>query len=372
MPSPRRLYLHIGLQKTGTSYLQSAMLNSRDSLAEQGVDLVPPTKSECFDLMVVIRERYAARREPETDRATTDRFTAQLRAAPGSRAVFSQESLAAAKEHQVERLLAACGDREVHVVVTVRDLARQLPSSWQESLKAGGTKSFGAYLRQMRDFEADTQPRRPWLLLDPPTVLARWSRVIPPDRVHVVTVPPSGSPTTLLLERFARVLDVDPVRLVPEDRPSNSSLGQVEAEVLRRVNAALPEAVHQREVYAEVVKRSFSARVLGRRPSRKILVPERHRSWCEEVAERQAVSLEQAGYQVEGTLADLRCADTSFTGVLHKVTEKEVADASVAALAAILANRAAATIERRDRPTPVDRDGLRDRVRDRLRRRTQH
>ena len=61
MPENRRparsLYLHVGLQKTGTSYLQGAMPASRDALAEQGVDLVPPTKRGSYDLMLAVRRR---------------------------------------------------------------------------------------------------------------------------------------------------------------------------------------------------------------------------------------------------------------------------------------------------------------------------
>ena len=138
MPDARRLFIHVGLQKTGTSYLQAALLRSRESLADQGLDLVPPTKRESFELMVVIRDRYAdaARRRvrPQHPRAV---HRASSRRRTGSRAVYSQESLAAARPAQIERLLDACGDREVHVVVTVRDLARALPSAWQEELKAG-------------------------------------------------------------------------------------------------------------------------------------------------------------------------------------------------------------------------------------------
>ena len=295
MPDARRLFLHVGLQKTGTSYLQAALLRSHESLADQGLDLVPPTKRECFELMVVVRDRYEARRDPVSDRNILERFTAQLEAAPGSRAVFSQESLAAAGPPQIERLLAACGDREVHVVLTVRDLARQLPSSWQEDVKAGGTTALGPYLRRLRSLEQSGKARHPWIHLDPPLVLKRWADTLSPDRVHVVTVPPSGSPTTLLLERFARVLEVDPTRFEPEDRPSNSSLGMVQAEVLRRVNAELPEEVHRRYVYSDVVKRSFGTRVLGPQEGRKILVPGQFRPWCEEVAERQIADLERPG-----------------------------------------------------------------------------
>ena len=39
MPGSRRIYLHIGEPKTGTSFLQHAMWNNRDQLAAQGVVL---------------------------------------------------------------------------------------------------------------------------------------------------------------------------------------------------------------------------------------------------------------------------------------------------------------------------------------------
>jgi hypothetical protein len=367
MPDARRLYLHVGLQKTGTSYLQAAMLGSRASLAEQGLDLVPPTKRECFELMVVIRNRYAARRDPASDRNTIERFTAQLDRAPGSRAVLSQESLAAAGPAQVERLLEACGDREVHVVLTVRDLGRQIPSSWQEELKAGSTTAYGAYLRRLQSLEESGKPRHPWIHLDPTIVARRWAGAVSPDRIHVVTVPPAGSPTTLLLERFARVLDVDPARLEPEDRPSNSSLGQVQAEVLRRVNAQLPEEVHRRYVYSDVVKRSFGARVLGPQDGRKILVPDRLRSWCEGVAERHITELAAAGYRVEGSLEDLRCADAAFADEFRKPTSREVAAASVTALSTMLAAQGTVEAERRSGQIRVEQETLLGRVRRRLR-----
>ena len=347
MPDARRLYLHVGLQKTGTSYLQAALLRSHESLADQGLDLVPPTKRQCFELMVVVRDRYESRRDPVSDRNILERFTAQLDAAPGSRAVYSQESLAAASAPQIERLLAACGDREVHVVLTVRDLARQLPSSWQEDLKAGGTTALAAYLRRLRSLETAGLGRHPWIHLDPPMVLSRWADTLSPERVHVVTVPPPGSPTTLLLERFARVLEVDPTRFEPEDRPSNSSLGLVQAEVLRRVNAELPEEVHRRFIYSEVVKRSFGSRVLGPQESRKILVPSQYRSWCDDVAARQIAELDAAGYRVEGSLDELVCTDSAFADDFRRPSEREVAASSVTALATMLVARGEAVAEGR-------------------------
>jgi hypothetical protein len=367
MPQSRQLFVHVGLQKTGTSYLQAAMLNSREALAAHGLDLVPPTKRESFELMLVVRDRYGSRRDPESDEAVLRRFSEQLDRAPGPRAVLSQESLAAARPRQIERLLAACGDREVHVVATVRDLARQLPSSWQEQVKAGGTSPYPRYLEELQELERTGSGRNPWIHLDPPRVLGRWAQALSASRVHVVTVPPSGSSTTLLLSRFARVLGVDPEHLEPEDRPSNSSLGHVQAEVLRRVNAELGDGIRGSHVYGDVVKRSFGRRVLAPQAgARKIRVPADLRPWCDAVTERQVAELAAAGYHVEGSLEDLRCGDTAFADDVAEPSEDEVARSSVSALAAILTARGEAAAQRRSGRIVVDPPGFVARVRRRL------
>ena len=349
MPEPRRLYLHVGLQKTGTSYLQGVMLRNADELAAQGLDLVPATRRQAFELMLLVRGRYNPERDAPSTRDALDRFARQLAKAPGSRALLSQESLAAARPAQISRLLEACGDREVHVVLTVRDLGRQLPSSWQQELKAARTDRYGRYLEKLQARQQAGRASHPWIQLDAPTVLARWSQAVPPDRIHVVTVPPSGSSPTLLLERFCRVLGVDASRLVPEETASNTSIGRVQAEVLRRVNAGLPDELRRRQVYGDVGKRFFASQVLAAQQARKIRVPEQFREWCVSVADAQVRDLAAAGYPVEGTLEDLRCTDSAFSDKEVEPSEREVATAAVAALVRILALRGTAAQRRRAR-----------------------
>ncbi|MFT4082383.1 MAG: sulfotransferase, partial [Nocardioides sp.] len=333
MSEPRRLFLHVGLQKTGTSFLQAALLRSRERLAAHGLDVVPPTKQQCFELMVVLRNRYQDHRDPRSDQNTLDRFVAQLAEASGSRAVYSQESMAAMSPAQVERLLALVPDREVHVVLTVRDLARQLPSSWQQELKAGGVVDLPAYLERLRECEQHRRARNPWIHLEPPAVAARWAKALAPDRIHLVTVPPRGESAALLPERFARVLGIDADLLEPEEHPVNFSLGYPQAEFLRRVNADLPELAHRRHLYRDVVKIGFAAQILAPQHGRRILVPERYRDWCESVTERQVDELTAAGYAIEGTLADLAVTEEVFGPADDAPGEAEVAAAAAAAAA---------------------------------------
>ncbi|GAA1478616.1 hypothetical protein GCM10009623_30620 [Nocardioides aestuarii] len=359
--TPRRVFLHLGLQKTGTSYLQGVLQQNAGVLADQGLDLLPAGRREAFELMLVVRDRFNPERDPASAAGALERFSAALDAAPGDRALVSQESLAASRPPQVRRLLDACGDREVHVVLTVRDLARQLPSSWQQELKSGKTESWGDYLARLRDYQERGLTRHPWIQLDPPTVLARWAEHLAPERIHVVTVPPRGSRTDLLLARFCEVLGVDPATLEPSARASNTSLGMAQAELLRRVNGELSAEHRRRQVYGDVGKRFFASQVLGQQQGDRILVPDDVRGWCVAVAEQQAEAIREAGYDVVGTLEDLRCFESAFDPGDPTPAEPDVAAAAVAALGTVLTQRSEAAVRRR---TAGEREGgLRGRLR---------
>ena len=347
MPTSRRLYVHIGLPKTGTSFLQATLLHNRQVLAEQGLDLVPPTKREAFELMLLVRNRYDPALDSASVKDSLDRFPTLLEQAPGSRALISQESLAAATPPQIRRFLDACGDREVHVIVTVRDLARQLPSSWQQRLKSGGSLTYDEFLRRAQALEQRGVDRRPWRHLNVTEMLALWSEAVGPSRMHVVTLPPPGSAPSTLLERFCSVLDVDPGRMVPEEKGVNTSLGRVQAELLRRVNGELPEELLPRQIYGGVGKRFFAAQVLAAQEARPIRVPAEFRGWCDEVAERQIKALDAAGYAVTGQLADLRCPDQAFADDDDQPSHRDVEETAVTALAQILELRGRAVRRRR-------------------------
>lgn len=367
MPTRRRLYVHIGMQKTGTSYLQGAMLRNRAVLADQGLDLVPPTKRETFELMLLVRDRYRPALDPASVPESLEKFSAALRRSPGTRALVSQESLAVAGPHQIRRLLDACGDREVHVIVTVRDLARQLPSSWQQLIKSGGTATYMRFVRQARAREQEGSDVGPWTHLNVLAVLARWSEAVGPERIHVVTVPPAGSPPTALLERYCSVLGVDPDRMAPEETRGNVSLGRVQAELLRRVNSELPAEMRPRQVYGAVGKRFFATQILAAQTPSSIRVPAEFRAWCDEVADRQIKTIDSAGYLVTGPLADLRCPDAAFCDEDDPATHREVASAAVSALVRILSLRGEAVRRRAEeaassRPREGGRPSARARV----------
>lgn len=332
------LFVHIGLQKTGTSYLQSIFWQNLDALREQGLDMVPPSKRETFWLMLRVRNRYNPEIDPDNVGEALQRLPRQLAEATSPRALISEESLAPANPDQIRQLLEACGDREVHVVLTVRDLARQVPSAWQQNLQSGSDETFEAYLGRLRKTEGRSKLQL-WRNKDVVAVLERWRQQVPAERIHVVTVPPSGSDPELLLRRFCEVIDVDAQRLDREVARSNSGLRHVHAEVMRRVNANLDDDHRRRDVYGDIGKRFLAVQVLGDGGGERMRLPRELQPWCAEVSQRYVDHIAGGGYQVVGDLEDLLPTDAGFVDVVSEPTEREVAEAASAALAAVLADQ---------------------------------
>ena len=118
--------------------------------------------------------------------------------------VISHEILAGAKPDKIAKALNDLAGNEVHIVYSARDLGRQLPAAWQESIKQGRKWPFRRFLDR---YESGTSFffRQAF---DLPAVLGAWGAKLPPERLHVVTVPHDRGPNgDELWLRFCRVPD---------------------------------------------------------------------------------------------------------------------------------------------------------------------
>ena len=233
----RRVFLHVGLPKTGTTYLQTMMWHNRAALRERGF-LYPGTQR-----MDHYRAWQAVRHGAKDRRATAawERIRHQVRGWDGD-ALVSHEFFSMATPRQAARVVEQLQPAEVHVVLTARAYALQLPAVWQEALKMGSTRSFGDFLDGMLEGEprgAHQGAPWSWRSQDLRQVLRRWARAVPADRTTVVTVPPPGGPRTLLWERWCEAVEIDDSGLDLSAPFRNESLGAAQAELMLRVNPRL-------------------------------------------------------------------------------------------------------------------------------------
>ena len=337
------VFLHIGLPKTGTTYLQTILWNNRAQLRRQGI-LLPGfgPRQHLWASGVVREEPHLENRHADAPRAWAA-LTREANAWQGT-AVISHEFFAGASPEQASRAVAALGDAEVHVVLTARDMLSLVTARWQEYVKNGSSTPIDEYPES-----EDTSPHDAWDWgsMDVADVLRRWGAAVPPEQIHVLTLPKPTEPRETLWLRFADVLGIDPARCDASGSEVNESLGVVEVELLRRVNADL-------EGFRRPVDRGVWIR--GYLAQGKLVPRKGEKFWpspgrVEELRARgnRAVdAIVAGGYDVIGDVEDLRTpSDVPPRRHPDSVTDAELVEAASATIAAMLTDVRRLTNERR-------------------------
>jgi hypothetical protein len=337
VPPPRRVLVHVGAPKTGTSYVQDVLFLNRESLAGQGILYPAERFDEHFLAALDLMELHWGGLETQAVGAW-DRLAEQVRGWPGT-SIVSHEILATASRQQVRRALDSFGDAEVHVVLSARDLVRQIPAEWQENVKHRRNVSYRSFLEKITDpSRAGELASWFWGVQEVPDILDRWGRSLPPERVHLVTVPKPGAPRDLLWQRFSGVLGLDQAVLERATNRANPSLGVPETALVRRINAEVNNGVLANEDYREYVRELLAHRTLSRRSgSPRLGLPPDVRSWAVDLSESWIEELAKQGYDVVGSLDELRpdVLDQPFADPDEPV-EADVADAAVQSIVTLL------------------------------------
>ncbi len=329
-----RVVLHVGAMKSGTTYLQSLLFANKALLAERGV-LVPGQSAGDQTRGVMDVLGHVAGR---AHRGAWDALLDQVRGHEGT-SVISMEFLGPAVPEKVDRVLDEFD--EVTVVVTARDLNRNLAAMWQETVQNGRSWTFDDYVRGARDGrphpgrdpgDLTEAGRSFWRQHNLVRICRNWSRHDTP--LVLVTVPQPGAPHDVLRDRFLTVLGTPADGLVPPPR-ANESVGAASGEVLRRVNAlldeqgmAFPAGQHQRKrLWSDLRSEPAASRVAEPRVGLPL------EPWVEEYAATMVSKLQSRDLTLVGDWDEL--TPRSVPGVdPGSVDTAEVNEAALAWLAA--------------------------------------
>lgn len=335
----KRVLLHVGTPKTGTSYLQDVLFRNRRTLAAADI-LYPADRFDAHFLAALDLMRLPWGGLETEAVGAWDQLAERVRKHRGT-SIISHEILATASRAQAGRALESLGHgsgTEVHVLLSVRDLVRQIPAEWQENVKHRSQIRFGAFLDQIQDPKRETRIATWfWGVQELPDILNRWGHDLPPERIHLITVPPRGGPQQLLWKRFSVAFGLDGLELDLEAERANPSLGAPETALVRRINRSANHELNPAH-YRPLVRELLAHQTLSRRTgSPRLALPPDVHPWVSEVTASWIAEIEKRGYDVVGDLHDLVGAPPvkRFADPDHP-SEKQVASAGVDAIKALL------------------------------------
>lgn len=329
--------MHVGLHKTGTTYLQRALLANQAALRAAGVDF--PGGDDGIEQHRSVSDLLGMRPRGYDDPRIDGAWDALVRAV-GERnlptAILSREHLALGSARSARRLAASFPDREISVVVTVRDLGRVLVSFWQQHIRDDHTWTWSEYVSAVQDPSlVDVNPARAfWGSQDLPRICATWEAAVPRDRLHIVTVPAPGAAPGTLLARFASVAGFDPGLVSQAPALGNENIGPASTEVIRQLNLRLGRRLNEL-AYVHLVRDTLVP-VLAQRPGGTTppVLPPEEVGWVTRRAAAMVATISRRGYPITGTLDDLEVTAAEGPRPDDAAVE-EVTDTALRALAAL-------------------------------------
>ncbi len=329
------MLLHIGVHKTGTTAVQTALANCRDILGTWDVRY-PGRLMAHREIASSVMGRPLGWR---TDGAKPPKpglweQTVSDAHAYGGATVISSEFFAESPDDVVERIVRDVGADRLQVVVTLRNLGKLLPSAWQQNLKSGFETPYLAWVRRML-FQDDEATRNTifWRRHRHDLLVERWVAAVGADRVTVVVVDDRDRPG--IFHRFEDLLGLPRDTLYNRrGEVSNRSMTLAEAAFLRRLNVAVGGAAGWRAYPNRVQAFMVKGLVEGRTPKAdepRLATPQWALDRAAEIAGDMVDRIEDSGARIVGDPQVLR---ERLTGPDEAVDDSVdlPADAAIAAM----------------------------------------
>lgn len=309
---PGARVLHVGPHKTGTTGLQRAMAAQRYDMAEHGVHYAGATSQPLDEVMALLARENPT---PPSGAPDNDKLWRQLvrevSQQGDKRVMISSEFFADAREAAMRAAVQEMGGDQVQILVTLRPLAKILPSQWQQNVQNGARRTYDKWLSIMLD-PNDTRrvSEAFWWRHQHDALIARWADLVGPDRVTVLVV--DDSDHDKLLRDSERLFGL-PDQLLHAPAQSNRSLTLPETELIRAFNKKFARTDLPKSVYSYAMRFGAARYMQDRTPGPdepKVSTPRWAAEKAAEIGAAAATAIEASGVRVIGDLSLLSTVPT--------------------------------------------------------------
>ena len=312
--------VHIGLMKTGTTFLQHIFKLNRPSFADQGL-LYPGSllnqQHACYGLA---GEHIPWVKDPSKRwRQLGADMLQEIKQHQGD-VLISSEALASMPDEGVKDFCGQLGGID-HAVITIRNYHSVLLSAWQQQLKGGGIKTIEEFFAGLtKDRESGNGLWKTYSLRKAANTWAKHANV---ELIVVDSRYPEEKGTSAI-QAFSDILRTSIQNEAHHDPKSrNVSLTFEDAEMLRRVNSIIDGST---EVKQRVI-RDFLEILLfpaaGRGDGSKILFPPQYIAHADEWISEEMSNLPK-NLRVWGEVARVRNLNSQIVGENAAITDHQL------------------------------------------------
>ena len=264
LPEGSRI-LHIGPPKTGTTALQAAFHLNRDAIEAQGVHYASNGRHAMTAVLAGIEHAspWSKDRKPPAKWNWT-RLVSEIKGSKAQRVVLSSEFFADAEREAIRRVVDELDPSRVQVVVTLRPLARILPSQWQQFVQNQVAHGFEEWIDGLFNQPRGKMTPVFWRRHRHDELVARWVDVVGPDRVTVVAL--DDGDRDMVLRVFERLTGLETGTLVSTPDLANRSMTVPEIETIRAFNILFRAEKLPGPLYSRIMRFGAAAYMNGRTP----------------------------------------------------------------------------------------------------------
>jgi len=241
--SERRLIVHAGFHKSGTTALQESFDAQSDELRAAGIIYPNIGRKAHHRIAWALADRtwgWGKRGGEKTPRRKWTELVKQVNSSDAQTILISSEFFSELSSEAIKTISKEIKNRKVEVVFTVRPLVKLLGSSYQQYLKYGIKADYTTWLHSVLDKPGESKINPSfWKRNFHGQVVARWVEVLGADNATVIIV--DESKPEFLFDSINEYLGLPKGSLKAQETGSNRSLTMEEIALLIEINKRFPK-----------------------------------------------------------------------------------------------------------------------------------
>lgn len=350
--------LHIGPHKTGTTSIQAALHSARAEMSRQGVHMAGRNRHPMAAVLAGVgRPAPNSKAKEAPSRAKWAALLRDIRSAREPRVVLSSEFFADARPEAIRHVVDELDPSRVQIAVTLRPLAKVIPSQWQQYVQAGLRTDMVRWLEGIFGEHPEKTTPSFWYRHRHDHLIERWAAVAGAENLTAIVVDDRDHDGVLRI--FERLLGLSDGLLVADRDLSNRSMTLPEIEVVRAFNQQYAKTQLGRAVHAKAMRFGAALNMKQRTPSpeeERVATPQWAMDRAGTIAREMVANIRSSGVRVIGDLDLLTTAPTGWEEGDRppvQVTPEIAGKAVMGVLESLLADAAST-----DGKVPTSRDAL--------------